>query len=257
MSLGKPSIFSKDYERRMRKRRFSIVIVIIVIVVISSLGSLYMKGKLFKSSNKNNVNKAAVNKNTNASSKTQTTEKKPAAQDAKEEGYDLTLSGGKQIKAIYENNNNDKKFKYIDPADANAEFTISPSGKYMVVLDKSAQTMTYIDINGNKTDISYNQYASSSGTFTREQVLQGKPDFIWCSSPEFVDEENIAFISQLPWLQKSTKYIWMVNTKNKQSVQVQGISGENVKLDKITDKGLTVIADDKTVYLKGDKSIIQ
>ena len=257
MSLGKPSIFSRDYERRMRKRRFTIIVVIIVIIVISALGSLYMKGKLFKSSNKNNVNNAAVNKNTNTPGKTQTTEKKPVSQDVKEEGYDLALSGGKQIKAIYENKNNEKKFKYINPTDANADFTISPSGKSMVVLDKSAQTLIYIDIDGNKTDVSYNQYISSSGTFTREQVLQSKPDYIWCSSPEFVDEENIAFISQLPWLQRSTKYIWMVNTKDKQTIQVQGISGENVKLDKLTDKGLTVIADDKTVYLKGDKSITQ
>ncbi|MDF2883409.1 MAG: hypothetical protein K0R54_3966 [Clostridiaceae bacterium] len=257
MSLGKPSIFSRDYERRMKKRRFTIIVVIIVIIIISALGSLYVKGKLFKVSNKNNTNKTAVNKNTNTSNKTQTIQKTPVSRDAKEEGYDLTLSDGKQIKAIFENKNNDKKFKYINPTDANADFTISPSGKSIVVLDKAAQALIYIDLDGNKTDISYNQYVSSSGTFTRGQVLQSKPDFIWCASPEFVDEENVAFISQLPWLQRSTKYIWMVNIKDKQIVQVQGISGESVKLDKITDKGLTVIADDKTLFLKGDKSITQ
>lgn len=255
--MGKPSIFSRDYERRMKKRRFIIVVVIAAIIIISALGSLYFKGKLFKFSNKNNTNKTVVNKNTNTVNKTTVPEKTPVSKDVKEEGYDLTLSDGKHIKAIYENKNNDKKFKYINPTDANVDFTISPSGKSMIISDKLVQTLMYIDIDGNKTDISYNQYSSSAGTFTREQILQSKPDFIWCASPEFVDEENAAFISQLPWLQRSTKYVWLVNVKSKEVVQIQEISGESVKLDKITDKGLTVVADGKTVFLKGDKSITQ
>ena len=36
---------------------------------------------------------------------------------------------------------------------------------------------------------------------------------------------------------------------------VQEIQGEELKLDSLTDKGLTVIEDGKTVFLKADGSI--
>jgi hypothetical protein len=68
------------------------------------------------------------------------------------------------------------------------------------------------DTNGNKEDITNPEYVSSSGTvISKDNQLSSNPNYIWCSSPKFIDDDNIAYISQLPWLNKSSKYIWIEN----------------------------------------------
>lgn len=89
----------------------------------------------------------------------------------------------------------------------------------------------------------------------KNSELSSDPNYIWCSSPQFIDDNNIAYISQLPWIGKTTKYVWIENLNDKSHTVVQNIQGEDLKLDKLTDKGLTVIEDGKTVFLKADGSI--
>lgn len=255
--MVKPSIFSKDYEKKMRRRKKRIVFTAFVSIILITFAVIYSKNA-FKNfgTNKNETKSSNINKqNSKAPAKQES--QTPAKQE-KAEGYPIQLSNGTTVNAIYETKNNDKIFKYVSPAESNVQYNISSAGKNIVLFDSKAQSIILVDINGNKQDITNPQYVSSSGTvITKSGQLSAQPEYIWCSTPKFIDEDNIAYISQLPWIGKTTKYVWIENIKNKTHTLVQGIEGEDVKLDKLTDKGLTVIVDGKTIYLTSNGSITE
>lgn len=253
--MAKPSIFSKDYDKKMKKRKrriitAGIVIALAVIVfigfsVVSFSGAIKDASKNLSKNTKQNVQstqKAPVNK-------TKTKKDTKASQNS----YSIQLSDGKTAKAIYEINNGDKLFKSVTCDGENLSYDVSPSKKNVIIYDSKNQAILLLDTSGNKQDITNPQYTPTSGnTITKDAQLSSDSSYIWCSNPKFLDDNNIAYVSQLPWIGKTTKYVWIESLSNKNNVLVQGIEGENVKLDKITDKGLTVISDDKTVYLKAD-----
>jgi hypothetical protein len=172
------------------------------------------------------------------------------------QGYDIQLSNGETVTAVYEVKNNDKVFKEVIPMEKKIVYNVSPSGKSMVIYDDKVQSIILLDISGNKQDMTNPQYTSTSGTvITKNDQLSADPKYIWCSSPKFINEDNIAYTSQLPWIGKTTKYIWIENLKEKTHTFVQGIEGEELKLDNLTDRGLTVNVDGRTVFLTADGSI--
>lgn len=256
--MAKPSIFSKDYENQMRKRKKRISFTILITAIVVIFVSVYMKG-MFKSVSKNEVktkNSITTDKEKAKSTESRKVEATEPQKIKKSEGYDVKLSSGKTVSAVYENKNNDITFKSVSPSDSNILYNISPSGKNIIVFDDKAQSIILVDIKGNKQDVTNMQYTSSSGSVTLKNAqLSSQPSYIWCSSPKFIDNDNIAYISQLPWIGKTTKYVWIENLKDRNHSLVQEIQGEDVKLDGLTDKGLTVIEDGKTVFLKADGSI--
>ncbi|NMM63222.1 hypothetical protein HBE96_11035 [Clostridium sp. P21] len=243
----------------MRRRRKTITFIVVISAIVVVFIGIYIQGIFKDLSKDNNVVKNTATNQTNQDEKTKKQVEAPAKKEQKQEkseGYAINLSNGKSVNAVYETKNGDKIFKELSPAGTNTVYSISPSGKNMIVYDEKVQGIILIDINGNKQDLSNMQYTASNGTvITRDAQISSQSNYVWCSSPKFIDENNIAYISQLPWLGKSTKYVWIETIANKNHVLVQGIEGEDVKLDKITDKGLTVISDGKTVYLTPDGSV--
>lgn len=253
--MAKPSIFSKDYDRRMKTRKkrtitAAVVIVLAVIVGLATFSVKSLKGALKNASK--NVPKISDTKQNAKSTPAKKTEAKPQNK-VSENSYSVQLSDGKTVKAAYEVSNGNKLFKSVTCDGENIVYDISPSKKNAIIYDSKAQSILLLDADGNKQDVTNPQYTSTNGNvIAKNAQLSSDPNYVWCSDPKFLDDNNIAYVSQLPWLGKTTKYVWIESLSNKNHVLIQGIEGENVKLDKITDKGLTVISDDKTVYLKAD-----
>lgn len=257
----KPSIFSKDYEKQMRKRRIRIFLVSVFCLAFIILISIYLTG-MFKTA----LNDVGKEKKDLASQKQQTSKKSSTASvknnsvNDEDESlqYTVELSDGKSVNLVYENKDNNKIFKDVIPKDANVAYSISPSGKNALIFDSKIQSILLFDTNGNKEDITNPEYVSSSGTvISKDNQLSSNPNYIWCSSPKFIDDDNIAYISQLPWLNKSSKYIWIENIQNKSHIMVQSIEGQNIEFGDITDKGLTVNVDSNTIYLKSTGEVSQ
>lgn len=264
--MVKPSIFSRDYEKQMRKRRNRIIfgvcisIIAIMFVAISMKGTFKNLGKdmgKLKSTIMADKEKAKSTEVKNPSTeKAKKVEDNQQKTDQSKQGYDIQLSNGETATAIYEVKNNDKVFKGIAPVEKNIAYSISPLGKNIVVYDDKVQSIILLDIEGNKQDVTNPQYTSTSGAvITKSSQISSDPKYIWCSSPKFINEDNIAYISQLPWIGKTTKYIWIENLKEKTHTFVQGIEGEDLKLDNLTDKGLTVNVDGRTVFLTSDGNV--
>ena len=264
--MGKPSIFSRDYERKMKKRK-RIVVVTIIAVVLLLVGVTFNSGiKSFLSRNVSALGKvfSAKNKKVEEPKKVvdNTPTNKPEAKvdkpkQTEELGYDIQLSDG-NVKAIYEVTDNDKKFKYVAPIEKNIYYDISPSEKAMIIFDSKAQKMIYVDINGVATDVTSPAYISTSNeSYPQNQVLARNANFIWCTSPKFIDEDNLAYISQLPWLDsRPNRYVWVSNIKSKTHVNLTAIDGQNITLGGRIDKGLTVTIDGKVKYLNANMQLV-
>nr|WP_207719420.1 hypothetical protein [Clostridium sp. cel8] len=245
----------------MRKRRIRIFLVSVFCLAFIILISIYLTG-MFKTA-LNDVGKEKKD----LASQTQKTSKKSSTASVKNNSvndedeslqYTVELSDGKSVNLVYENKDNNKIFKDVIPKDANVAYSISPSGKNALIFDSKIQSILLFDTNGNKEDITNPEYVSSSGTvISKDNQLSSNPNYIWCSSPKFIDDDNIAYISQLPWLNKSSKYIWIENIQNKSHIMVQSIEGQNIEFGDITDKGLTVNVDSNTIYLKSTGEVSQ
>jgi len=267
--MGRPSIFSKDYEkmRRKRKKRISFFVVFVVLIALC----VVFNGDVRTWANKNLQIKNSLNifkkkdkvekEKTNAKVQSKPQTKTPVPEEL---GYPVTLSGGTQIKLIYENVNNDKKFKYVSPETSGVVYSINPSGKNIVILDDKNQNLSSYDIEGKVTDITKTEYisknedGSAKDTFPKDAILSKNTNYIWHNSPKFIDDDNIAYVSQLPWFNNDNmKYVWIVNIKSKSHNNIGALSGENISFGEIDPKGLTVKVNDKAYFLSGNGQITQ
>ncbi|CAB1252417.1 hypothetical protein ACFHWD_00690 [Clostridium sp. MT-14] len=259
--MVKPSIFSKEYEKKMRRRKRNLIILVIACLLIIALAVIYIRGAFkaaVKETNKVKSNISAENKQVKDSShgaKVSSTDQKSKSV-KKEENYKIKLSDGKSVNLAYEGKGSDRKFKSVTPGNGN--YDISPSAKNIVLFDSKSQSILLVDINGNKQDITNPKYVSTNGSVIEKNAqISSNPSYIWCLSPKFLDDNNIAYISQLPWIGKTSKYVWIENIQNKSHIMVQGIQGENIKFQRLTEKGLTVIEDGATVYVNAAGSVTQ
>lgn len=248
--MAKPSIFSSDYQRRMRKRKLLVGFAIAIVILLIVGAIIYYKGFFLKNTENQISTKNTVNTKNSEPPKQQ-------VETPKEEGFDFKLSDEKTLKAVYEINGSEKKFKYISPKENNIPYDISPSGKNIVIFDTAQQTIKLMDIDGNIQDITNLTYTTSSGAkINKDSVLKTYNNYIWCQSPKFIDDSNVAYVSQLPWLKKTTKYIWKVNINTKIHTNIKGIQGQDVKIDILESKGLKIITDGKVIYLTSEGSIV-
>lgn len=271
--MGKPSIFSRNYKRKMRRRRICIALIVACSVLLVTAAWLLTKDSFKKKITeiktdflkKENDRSKQIDKkiqstdNLNKEQNEVKSSNEKSVEEKKEEGYDLALSNGSKIKIIFEGQGQEKKFKYILPLESKTQYDISPNGKAIVVFDDKLQRIKYMDINSKVTDVTRNQYVSTSGTvvINHDEWLQSRPDYIWCNSPKFIDDNNIAYISQLPWLNKSTKYIWIMNIQGNSHIYVESVNGENIKFNNIDPKGLSTTIDGNVFYLKSTGEVIK
>ncbi|AJA48748.1 hypothetical protein CPAST_c26810 [Clostridium pasteurianum DSM 525 = ATCC 6013] len=261
--MGKPSIFSNQYRSEMRKRRNRIILTIIAVIIVVVVGIIVISNNWTKnnsdvknisqgSSNKNQ--NTAVNKDASKIDEKQNSDKKQ--EEKSEKIFTVNIADGKVLNIKYDDSSNVKKITNIQNQDSDIDFNINPSGTFAVAYEKSKQSLTLINANGTSSDITNTSYTSSNGkVFTKDSILAQKNNYIWQQLPKFIDDENIAYISQLPWLNKANKYIWKYNIKDKTNTNTN-ITGENIQINNIVNgKGLEVIVDNITGYLKGDGSL--
>lgn len=260
MSVLKPSIFSKDYEKRMKKIRIRRTIIAILVIILGIL--FFTRDNYLKNIKKINITKifkstVAKKDNTNKVDSTKKSGGQIVKDNTEEKLYPVQLKDS-VVKAVFTKNSKTSEFKDLQSNDQNAcLFNISASGKKMVILDKKTQQLFILDESGDVKDLTMKSYVSTSGsTFNREDVLSNNTSYIWTDTPTFIDEDNVAFISSLPWFDgRTTKYVWICNISSNSYRTIFGIEGNDVKFSNIKNGALTVISDGKTVYLKSDGTV--
>lgn len=275
--MAKPSIFSRDYEKRMKRRKRKIILSILVVVVvviaivakfeINNIDFSNMRSKIQawvdsdrpddlnddKKDSKKKADDNKANKDNEANKKKEKEEKKYV---------DLAVSDSLTVKAEYTEDNGAKKLVGVDEKTITdgTSYSINPSGSNILVTD-SNQNILLFDVNGNKTDITKQSYTSQSGNvFAKDVVLAQNANYIWDSQARFIDDTTIAYVSQLPYFGDAAvnQYIWIYSIANSKDNCLWNNHGATVTLgDIVQDKGLSVNIDNVNYYVMNDGSVVQ
>lgn len=246
--MGRPSIFSRDYEKKMKRRKRRITILIILFVV--SITSLILLN-LDYSQIKKNLQAWVDSDNTSTEDTVDKENENYTDEDLKDndkekkkqtKSLDLTLSDGSVVKATYSEDESGKKFTEISQVDG-VTSDISPSGYNVLFCDKN-QNLTMFDTEGNSVDVTKTQYVSQSGSvFTKQEALTAQPTYTWHSQVKFINDTTFIYISKLPYFGDSAAndYIWIYNTADASEKCLWDLVGVNTIIgDRVDNQGITV-----------------
>jgi len=261
--LGKPSIFSKEYEKRMKRRRRNVMIISLTIVlVISILITKVVCNPIDYTNIKKNIQAWIDSDTNNISEQTEKTinqeetiDKEPVKEELQkplEESIDITLVSGSIAKAIYINDNNGGKvFETLNTTDKGVSFNISPSGKQMIVTDTNF-VITLYNVDGTTKVVSKDQYISSSGgIFTKEATMKTTPQYLWNANPKFISEEKIIFVSNRPYFGNKVlkQYLWMTDIKTNADTVFWESAGASIDIGEKEEKGTKITVDGNVNYI--------
>jgi hypothetical protein len=290
IKVGRPSIFSREYNRKMRARRIRITVLSFILILVASTIILRNDLKAWvnekinvKAVVKNNVIGLVTNKVKNvltehktleeknqgkgvedkdkATNKEQNNEKNLASENSilEEKYYEIKLNSGKAVKLIYEEVGRDKQFKNA-AGEGRIYFNISPSGKKIIILDEENQDMFFVDDAGTSADITRKQYVSTNGEeiYNKDEQLTKTAEYIWHKTPKFINEDNVVYISNLPWFnKKEDKFLWKIDLSTYEHTNILRAGASSINFDKFTEQGLSVNIDGKTRYINQDGQITE
>ena len=169
--LARPSIFSKDYERRMKKRKRLIMITVILVLVGLLIIVFNSKIKNLDFTNVKANIQAWVDSDkpeeeiTNEESE-ETIEVEPEEEEKQPEKLfvDINIADGVTVKAEYTEEAGIKKFVEVTPIEGYT-FNFSPSREKLLILDNQ-QNMKISDTLGNVSDITLCSFTSTLKSLT-------------------------------------------------------------------------------------------
>ena len=266
--LAKPSIFSRDYEKKMKRRRRRTLITILILVIVSIIVffKFYLKDTNFSEFRSNiqawidsDKPKEEVTDIAEEEEKKTTEVTEEKVQEPQKTYIDLNLANGVILKCEYIETNGDKKFVAIDGVDG-VEFTISPSQKQILITDKN-QDLKLFNIDGVMKDVTKKSYVSQAGgVFPKEDILKDNPTYLWHSQARFIDETRIAYVSQMPYFGEAAvnKYIWIYDTVNAEENAIWNLQGPDTKLGEVEPtKGIAATINGLEYFINGDGVVTQ
>ncbi len=273
--MGKPSIFSREYEKKMKRRRRNIIIISsIILLVISTLIVKIVSNPIDYKNIKNNIQAWIDSDTTNVDSNTKEDKKqadngevsnekeKPEEepQQPVEDYINITLVNGDIAKAIYvDDAKSGKIFKTLDTSEKSINFDISPSGKQMIVMDTNL-VITLYNIDGTNKVLSKDQYVSTNGNvFTKEVTMQSNQAYLWNVNPKFISDDKIVFVTNRPYFGggKLKQYLWMTDTTNDTDKIFWELAGQNIEIGTREEKGVKVTVDGQIHYIDINGNNIQ
>lgn len=248
--MRKPSIFSRDYERIMRKRK-RIVITSISLSIIS-VALIFVFLSRYKFMNIESYLTTWIKDETNS-------EKEQDEENLNEEKEIETLELDNNIKILLKGNelvlncSEDNGKKIINSVEnlERDEYCIDSYGEKVIISDKD-QNIFLCDIEGNVIDITLNEYVSPYGeVFNKTEVLSIYNDYIWHSQAKFLNNNKIAYVSNLPYFGYGlSQYVNVIDLESKEHITMWGFKGSNIILKENTDGGLEAVIDGNIKYVE-------
>jgi hypothetical protein len=242
--MGRPSIFSNDYEQRMRRRKINAILAILVIASGAFFGVKYYLNKnnisFFKmnkppitngekeqSGKSENQNKAVTPPVKNNESTSNNT----LPQEQASQFLSYTTSDGKVYKIEYTVNNGVKEITALKGDLSNIFFNISTDKKKIVFEEQSTGHIISGDTEGSFKKISRDNYVTKSTgkTLTKQTIINANPWFIWSVKPNFTPEGKVVYISHLPYIKvNGDLYLWIANPDGTGHAKI-GAVGKDIK----------------------------
>ncbi|MGN0026953.1 MAG: hypothetical protein ACI33I_08130 [Clostridium sp.] len=265
--MRKPSIFSRDYERLMRKRRKRIAIISILGVLV--IGILFLKmamnsinmetlrSKVQSWIDEDNEEIQDNTNKTNEENKQEETVKEEAPKEPEIKTIDLIVREGIILKAEYEESNGVVKFKGIKDAPSNIYYTLNQDKNLILTIDEN-QDMKIFNVNTKEANITKDKYVAPNGeVFNKSSVLQTYNGYLWNVEAKFITNTKVAYISNVPYFGYDlNKYIWVVDLNDNSHKTLWNSKGKEIKLGEIKEKGLEVTIDGNVKYINSNGELI-
>ncbi|MCI6691651.1 MAG: hypothetical protein MR510_04045 [Clostridium sp.] len=265
--MRKPSIFSRDYERLMRKRRKRIAIISILGVLV--IGILFLKmamnsinmetlrSKVQSWIDEDNEEIQDNTNKTNEENKQEETVQEETPKEPEIKTMDLIVREGIILKAEYEESNGVVKFKGIKDAPSNIYYTLNQDKNLILTIDEN-QDMKIFNVNTKEANITKDKYVAPNGeVFNKSSVLQTYNGYLWNVEAKFITNTKVAYISNVPYFGYDlNKYIWVVDLNDNSHKTLWNSKGKEIKLGEIKEKGLEVTIDGNVKYINSNGELI-
>ncbi|MBM7834533.1 hypothetical protein [Clostridium sardiniense] len=262
--MAKPSIFSKDYEKKMKRRRLRIIIIVGLVAIIAGLLIYKFKIENMDFSNVRNKLQAWVDSDNPDIKKPVEESKVPEVKEPevkpeppKKTYIEAKLDGDIVAKCEYKIVDDKKEFVGMEKIEG-ASYDISPNKQLLLILDKD-QNIKLVDIDGKVTDITRKEYVSTKGDkFPKDTIIKKDKGYVWHNQAKFIDDDNIAYGSNLPYFGTAAnkEYLWIYNIKSKNNTLVRSISGKDITIGKVVPKKGIEVKVDKNEYIINNKGSI-
>jgi hypothetical protein len=262
IQMGRPSIYSKDYYKIMRRRRriFRISILLTALIVIfftynkSFVPNLKKLADGLKLPVKDQVEQmpegkpvipdSSIPKDSGKDVKpggAEGEQGKPA--EAKQEEYVVKAGISGTVTLLLEQKDGVSKFTGVK---GDNSYSISEDGKFIVFDYPITSDIWICGINGEPKKLNTDIYRQSdnSAQYSKASIMeQYGSNYIWASKPVFIKDGRIVYQSNLPWFKKvNSFYLWVVDSEGKSSRYVLPTDQtEPVKYSGFTDSGELII----------------
>ena len=265
--MRKPSIFSRDYERKVRKRkRIIFTISILVFLLISIIGLkltreafdfTYVRGKIQRWIDEDNVNGDIAEETTEGEEveNTPVVPEEPVAPSVKI--IDLKVNDEKILKIEYEEVDGKIKFKEAKEVPEGIEYDISPSKELVVVTDNN-ENIKVINTKGEETNITKESYIAPNGeVFKKDVVKTTYKDYLWHKNTKFINDNKIVYKTNMPYFGYGLdEYLWIVDINSKTEITLWQSKGKSITIGEIKEKGLEVTIDGNIKYINNDNKLV-
>ena len=268
--MGKPSIFSKDYEKKMRKRRKIMIISSIFIVLILLIGGVSLKLTMSKidmqeirnslqawiDSDKDNINEDSdISINNNEDENKNEIVEAPKEPEVKTK--DLKINDKITLKAEYEEIDGEEKFKTIQNLPENYQYDINNKRNMIIILDDK-QNIKLFNINGKENNITKDSYIAPNGeVFNKDIVLETYENYLWHKDIKFISDTKIAYISNVPYFGYDlNKYIWLIDLNTNNHITLWNSKAKNITFGNLEEKGLKINIDGNEKFINSDGNLI-
>lgn len=259
--MAKPSMFSRNYEKQMRRRKINIILTILIII-----SAAYFGGKYYIDKNNLNITlfkgKKTADNTPKDSKKAEPQKEKPQEQQPQQAEQPKDSQPPAENKAsvieykspdgrIYNieviSNGVAKEISGLKEESGTVKYDISSDKQSIAFEDKSLNDIIIGKTDGSFTKISRDSYktVSTKKVLSKEGILKTYPNFIWAQKPKFTSDGRVVYISDLPYIKNDNDlYIWTVNIDGSNHKRVGEFTGN---IDSVSYDGT---AEDNSLKIK-------
>lgn len=238
--MAKVSIFSRDYEKVMRKRKKRRNIIVLLGILTLAMSVIIIKYDMQKIS--------AAFKNIAFNKELKLNDFKTEYIYVSIDDYILTL---KTIK-----NNDD--LEIVDVKSDKDLISIDINKDKVLIID-SDQKIYLINTKKNIIDLTLNEYISQNGeSISKSEILNNNSNYLWHTQGKIVNDEQVAYVTNIPKFDGELKqFVALVTVNNNTHNINEDLKGDYIKLSKNQDNGLKVEIDGNIMYITNEGQIIK
>lgn len=234
--MAKPSIFSRDYEKIMRKRKKRRNIIVLLSVLILTVSIIIIKYDMQKIS--------ATFKNIAFSKELRLSNFRTENINLPIDDYIVTLK-------VVGNNDN---LEIVDIKCDKDLISIDINKDRVLIIDDN-QKIYLINAKKEIIDLTLDEYATQRGErVSRSEMLNNNSNYLWHTNGKIVNDEKIAYVTNIPEFNGELQQCIAVVTVDDNTHNInESLKGDSVKLYKSDENGLKVEIDGNIMYITSEE----